>query len=207
MDINDKQKDKLREIGNIGAGNASNALSKMTDEKIDIGFPGIEVHEIRDIPEEIGNRSKIHSLVRVEVHVERNENESIYLGTLMLVLDRRSAKILAGHLLGDTENIDIEQQLTESEESALKETGNILTGSTLSAMTEWVDLKLKEGVPDIKTDMLGAVMDEILLKMAQHEDEALLFQTKFNFKKDLNSYFIFLFSRKGRNLILEKLSV
>lgn len=203
MEINDEQMDKLREIGNIGAGNASQALSKMTDEKIDIGFPAIEPKDIDQIPEMIGNRSKIHTLIRVEVDVKR-EDETINLGTLMLILDRESADILASHLLGEEpEN----EELTAEEESALKETGNILTGATLSAMTEWVDLKLQEGVPDIKTDMLGAVMDEILLKMAREEDEALVFQTDFNFKEELNSYFIFLFSKKGRELILEELSV
>lgn len=203
MEVNDEQMDKLREIGNIGAGNASQALSKMTDEKIDIGFPAIEPKEIDQIPEMIGNRSKIHTLIRVEVDVKREE-ETVNLGTLMLILDRESADILASHLLGEKpEN----EELTPEEESALKETGNILTGATLSAMTEWVDLKLQEGVPDIKTDMLGAVMDEILLKMAREEDEALVFQTDFNFKEELNSYFIFLFSKKGRELILEELSV
>ncbi|MFB6175360.1 MAG: chemotaxis protein CheC [Candidatus Nanohalobium sp.] len=204
MEIDDEQLDKLREIGNIGAGNASNALSQMTDEKIDIGFPDIDAMRIEDIPERIGKRSKIHTLIRVEVKVER-EGEKVYLGTLMLILDMESAHVLAEHLLG--KEVEGGQQLTSQEESALKETGNILTGATLSAMTEWVDLKLQEEVPDIKTDMLGAVMDEILLKMARTEDEALVFQTDFSFREELNSYFIFLFSKNGRELILQELSV
>lgn len=205
MNIDDQQLDTLKEISNIGAGNASQALSKMTDEKIDIDFPNIEVQEIKKIPDMIGNKSKIHSLIRVDVEVE-NAGESNHLGTLMLILDKRSSKILSSHLLGK-QNADLDEQLTSDEKSALKETGNILTGATLSAMTEWVDLQLQESVPDLKTDMLGAVMDEILLRMAQEEDEALVFQTEFNFKKELDSYFIFLFSKKGRELILEKLSV
>lgn len=203
MELDEQQMDILKEIGNIGAGNASDALSKMTDEKIDIDFPGMRAQKIKNIPETMGSRSKIHSLVRVSVDVEK-ENEVINLGTLMLILDQESSKVLAGHLIGETEDGN---GLSQQEESALKETGNILAGATLSAMTQLVDLKLDEGVPELKTDMLGAVMDEILLKMAKEEDEALVFQTEFNFKEELNSYFIFLFSRKGRDLILDKISV
>ncbi|MFB6208011.1 MAG: chemotaxis protein CheC [Candidatus Nanohaloarchaea archaeon] len=204
MELDEKQLDTLREIGNVGAGNASTALSQMTSEKIEIDFPSIEVHDIENIPEVVGERSNIYTMIKVEVEVDREE-DTLYLGTLMLMLDLHSAKELAKHLTGQDDGDH--EELTAQEKSALKETGNILTGATLTAMTEWIDLRLDESVPDIKTDMLGAVMDEILLKMAREEEQALMFRTNFNFKEELNAYFMFLFSRTGQELILDKLSV
>ncbi|MFB6204219.1 MAG: chemotaxis protein CheC [Candidatus Nanohaloarchaea archaeon] len=204
MELDEEQLDTLREIGNIGAGNASKALSDMTDEKIEIEFPSIEVHDIEEIPQVVGERSNIYTMIKVEVEVDQ-EDKSFYLGTLMLMLDLYSAKELASHLTGEEDGNH--EELSMQEKSALKETGNIITGATLTAMTEWIDLRLDESVPDIKTDMLGAVMDEILLKMAQEEEQALMFRTSFNFKEELNAYFMFLFSRSGQEILLDRLSV
>ena len=41
--LNDIQYDVLKEIGNIGAGNATTALSKMLNQKMDMSVPKVEL--------------------------------------------------------------------------------------------------------------------------------------------------------------------
>lgn len=193
----------------MGAGNASQALSEMTGHKIEVEFPEIEQRDITEIPEMLGRREKVFTNVKVDVGVLEDEsNEKENLGTLMLILRHDSAKKLGKYLVEEEDRAESEEgELTSQEESALKETGNILTGACLAAITEWVDLRLREGIPDLHTDMLGATVDGVLLEMARENDEALVFRTEFNFKEELDAYFLFLFKPKGREMILDRLAV
>lgn len=193
----------------MGAGNASKALSEMTGHKIEVEFPDIEEKDITEIPGMLGRREKVFTNIRVDVGVLEGESEEEEkLGTLMLVLEHESAKKLGEYLVGNEDKEeDGKIELTEQEESALKETGNILTGACLAAITEWVDLRLREGIPELHTDMLGATLDGVLLEMARENDEALVFRTEFNFKEELNAYFLFLFKPRGRELIIDRLGL
>ena len=44
-DLSNMQLDVLKEIGNIGAGNAATALAKMLDRKVDMNVPKVEILE------------------------------------------------------------------------------------------------------------------------------------------------------------------
>ena len=45
-EINDKYVDVLREIGNIGAGNATTAIASMLSIKVDMNVPKVELLEV-----------------------------------------------------------------------------------------------------------------------------------------------------------------
>ena len=45
------QLDVLREIGNIGAGNAATALAKLVDKKIDMKVPRVNVMKFSEVRE------------------------------------------------------------------------------------------------------------------------------------------------------------
>jgi len=141
--------------------------------------------------------------------VVRDNNQKDKLGKLLLMLEEESAIKFANYLEQEVyETADsMIKQLDKQDKSALKETGNILTGACLAAMTGWVDLELKEGIPDIEIDMLGATLDHVLVEMSREVDEALFFQTDFNFEEDINAKFLFLFQSEGERDILEKLQV
>ena len=54
-DLNNLQIDVLREIGNIGAGNAATALAKMLNRKVDMDVPRVKIMEFRDVSETLGS--------------------------------------------------------------------------------------------------------------------------------------------------------
>ena len=175
---------------------------------MEVEFPEIKQIDITQIPSDIGEVSDTYSTVLVDVEVIENGDKD-QLGKLMLILDRESALKFADHLEKEVcanyrENSG---QLNEIDESALKETGNILTGACLAAMTGWVDLQLKEGIPSIETDMLGATLDQILIDISRDVDEVLLFKTEFNFEENIDANFLFLFEPEGEKEVLEKIKV
>ena len=199
----------LREIGNIGAGNASKALSEISGQKIDVDFPSVESVKVEEIPEKLGDRSQIFTDVSVTIHIKQ-EDEETAAGHLLLLMKHQSAKNLAD-ILEDKVDQPLESEdieLNEEEKDALKETGNILTGASVSAITEYIDLKLKEGIPKIHNDMLGAILDNYLLGIAKKDDEALIFNTEFKFDEaEIDAHFLILFKPEGEELVLNRMQM
>ena len=206
---NEEQKtEMLREVGNIGAGNASKALSEISQQKINVEFPSVKSIRLEEIPGKLGKRQEIYTDVSVNVDIQEEQKE-VSAGHLLLLMSYEDARNLAEVLeekIGE-EPAD-KMELGELEREALKETGNILTGASVSAITEYVDLKLVEGLPKIHTDMLGAILDKYLLEIAEKDDEALIFETEFKFEDaEIDANFMILFEPQGRQLVLNKMMV
>lgn len=45
-ELSDRQRDELRELGNVGAGRASRYISDLVDHRVDIGIPDVEVVDL-----------------------------------------------------------------------------------------------------------------------------------------------------------------
>ena len=58
-ELNEIQYDVLKEIGNIGAGNATTALSKMLDMKMDMSVPNVALIPFDEIGSLIGSEEEI----------------------------------------------------------------------------------------------------------------------------------------------------
>ena len=86
------QFDVLREIGNIGAGNATTALSKLLDARIDMRVPKVNLLGFSDITSIIGNEEDV--MVGILLGLEGDVN-----GMMMFLLDMTSAEKLVEAVL------------------------------------------------------------------------------------------------------------
>jgi chemotaxis protein CheC len=84
---------------------------------------------------------------------------------------------LAGLMTGKsvTDNVII----SEIERSALKEVGVILANAYLGALGSFVGLGLVPRVPEVITDMAGAIIDYILIELSVKSSFALLIESEF----------------------------
>ena len=64
--------DALKEIGNIGAGNATTALAQMLQRKVDMMVPQADLLEFRDLGEAIGGEETIMAGVYMVVEGDIN---------------------------------------------------------------------------------------------------------------------------------------
>ena len=94
--------DVLREIGNIGAGNATTALAQMLQRKVDMKVPKAALFEFRDLGEVIGGEETIMAGVYMTV-------EGDVRGSMMFLLEKNSAGHLANQMLGGMGNPDAEE--------------------------------------------------------------------------------------------------
>jgi chemotaxis protein CheC len=164
------QLDALKEVGNIGAGNAATALSKMLLTKIDMKVPYVKVLSFDEIAEYVGggDRLVVSIFLRLEGEVP---------GNMFFLMDLQSAKNLVRNLLGSNEG---EDHFDEMELSALQEIGNILAGSYLSALADFTGLNLQPSVPALAIDMAMAILGYGLIEIGRSGDYALVIDTTFS---------------------------
>jgi chemotaxis protein CheC len=155
----DTQLDALRELANIGSGNASTALSSMLGRSVDISVPSAFMLPMAEAVGTIGDPEA--EVTGVVLGVVGDMPASV-----LLLFRPRDAELMCG-LLGVEAG-------TEIGVSALMEIGNIVGSSYINALGEMTGLTLEPAPPAAATDMLGAIVETVLAERAGVGDMALL---------------------------------
>lgn len=196
--LSDIQIDALREVGNIGAGNAAIALSQMVEKKVDLSVPKANILPLVRIPELVGGPEI--AVAGVYLNIEGDSN-----GSILLLLEKESAMSLASLML--TEKMTGPDEMVVRK-SALQETGSILSGAYLSALGQLTGLFFRQSVPAFAMDMAGAIMDYVLVDLGSHEDYVLVVETDFKVEGVKIQGHLILFPDLGTlSTILERLGV
>lgn len=197
-EVNDMYLDVLKEIGNIGAGNATTAIANMLGMKIDMNVPSIKLMEVSDLGSVIGAEEETVVGIFLEV---QNDIE----GSMMFLLDIPSARYLVNKLMMmDTPS---EEPFGEMELSALKEIGNIIAGSYLSAMSMMTNLVIAPSIPYIAVDMAASILSVPAIEFGKFGDHALLIQTEICADIEINGYFILMPEQDSYTKILSSLGI
>lgn len=169
--ITDMHLDVLREIGNIGAGNAATALSQMLDRKIDMRVPKVDLVTFEGMFDLAGGAEEI--VVGIFLRIEGDLS-----GSMFFVLSIESANRFIQKLIGD-ETFDFNTPpFSEIGISAMQELGNILSGSYLSALSDFTGLKIYPTVPSLGVDMVGAIVSFGLIEISHSSDEVIVINTE-----------------------------
>jgi len=190
--------DVLKEIGNIGAGNATTALAQLLNTKVDMHVPQVSLLEFSEVGSTMGGEEQIMAGIYQVV-------EGDISGSIMFLLEEQSAKILVGKLMGT--DLSTDAPFDEMAISALKEIGNIITGSYLSSMSMLTNLKIISSVPDICIDMAGAILSVPAIEFGTLGDKMLLIQTQFTDDVKLEGYFILVPDLESYDKILSSLGM
>lgn len=201
-DLNEMQLDALKEIGNIGAGNAATALSKMVGKRVNMEVPLVRVIPLKDVPEWLGGPEKEVLGVYLSVF-------GALTGHILFVMTIDDALKIMKILLGDmTPSREQILDMDELAASAMGEIGNILSSSYLSALADFTGLHLNHSVPSIAVDMAGAIVDIVLIEISQHSDYALLIETVFVEEEDrITGYFMLIPDTGSLEIMLQALGV
>ncbi len=190
--------DVLREIGNIGAGNATTALAQLLNTKVDMHVPKVDLLDFSQIGEAMGGEEQIMAGIYLIV-------EGDISGSIMFLLEKSSARSLVARLMGTP--ADKEGDFDEMELSALKEIGNIITGSYLSSLSTLTNLNIFPSPPDIAIDMCGAILSVPAIEFGALGDKMLLIATEFTDDVKLEGYFILVPDLESYDKILTSLGM
>ncbi len=172
--------DVLKEIGNIGAGNATTALSTMLGMKVDMKVPQVRLMEFKEVGTTMGGEEQIVAGIYLVVDGDIH-------GSIMFVQKKESARAMVQKLMGMPPEGD---DFSEMELSALKEIGNVITGAYLNSLSMLTNLVIYPSVPNICIDMAGAILSVPAIEFGAIADKMLLIQTDFTDDDDLSGYFI-----------------
>ncbi len=197
-EINSMYFDVLREIGNIGAGNATTAIATLLNVKLNMEVPNVKLMAVQDLNTAIGSEEE--EIVGIYLGVQNDIN-----GSLMFLLKMDDAHSLINHLLGRGE--DYKEPFDEMDLSAMMEIGNIIAGSYLSALSAMTNLNISPTVPYIAIDMAGAILSIPAIQFGQYGDNALLIETAFGGDTMLEGYFILLPELDSYDKILTSLGI
>ncbi|GLC32316.1 chemotaxis protein CheC [Clostridium omnivorum] len=160
------QLDALREVGNIGAGNAATALSQLINKKIDMTVPAVNIVPFDDIFSRIGGEEVV---IGVIVRVLGDTP-----GNILFIFEKEVALNLIETLTGERD-----EQITEMGNSVLCEVGNIISSSYMNSIARFTNLVITPSVPAVTYDMLGAILSTTFIESGQFDDMVLDIETIF----------------------------
>ncbi len=196
--VSEHYTDLLRELGNIGAGNAMTALSQMLQCKVDMKVPQVKLLEFSEVGELMGGEEQI--MVGVYLGVEGDIS-----GSMMFLVEQASAKHLINKIMMGMAPEG--EEFTEMELSAMKEIGNIITGAYLNSLSTLTNLKIFPTPPELTVDMAGAILSVPAIQFGIIGDNILLIQSQFYDEVKIDGYFILIPELESYAKILSSLGM
>ena len=173
-DLNDLHIDALREIGNIGSGNAASSLAMMLAVQVDISVPTVRILDYEQVMEELGGPEQM--IVGLLLCLDGDVN-----GMIMFLLHQEFANRLLESLLGeDTPDVGAQGEIDEMAYSALQEVANIMAASYVNAIGSLTELNINISVPSMCVDMLGAILSVPAIQYANISDKMIFIEDKFS---------------------------
>ena len=174
--------DVLRELANIGSGNASTALSQMLGRPVDISVPTATALPLADAVDAVGPAEEEVTGILLGIIGELT-------GSVLLLVSPSDAATLCTMLGVDADS--------EWGVSALGEIGNIVGSSYLNALAAMTGLEMEPTPPAALTDMLGAIVSTALAEHAGGTDVALMLDSALEVEGEDCSISFLLIPRAG----------
>lgn len=159
------QLDALKEVSNIGAGNAATALSMMIGKKVDMTVPAVNVVRLEDIVEENGETEVAGTVVRVLGDIA---------GNILLVFENPTAENVITKLVGSKQSPE-----SDMGRSVLCEITNIISAAYMNSIAQLTNLAILPSVPATSYDMLGAILTTTFIESNQYDEYILDIETVF----------------------------
>lgn len=196
MELNEIHIDILKEIGNIGAGNAATSLSQMLSKRIDMNVPEVSLLDYENVINSIGGAENIvvGILVSFEGEIE---------GVILFLLKKEFVHMILNSLLG-TELHSFED-ISEMEMSALSEIGNIMVSSYVNSISSLTNMAIDITVPSLNIDMSGALLDAVTAEFSEAADRVIFIREKYFCQEEtIYSHMLLLPSMSSLEILLRK---
>ncbi len=182
--LNDKRTDALKELGNIGAAHAATALSQMLGHTIQMTVPQVTFVK----KTQIENSEKFKDKTGIAIYTDMYGKIK---GKILLFFEYSNAVNLVEILL--KREAGSVQKISEIEESALKEVGNILSSAYLNAVSQILDGVLLPSIPSISIDTLSGVLSFFTMEFKGMIQNVLWIETELRSEKSVITGDFFLF--------------
>lgn len=196
--VNEMYMDVLKEIGNIGAGNATTAIAGMIDTPINMLVPQVRLMEANELCSAICPEEETIVGIFLEVQMDIS-------GSMMFLMRMDAAHYLVNKLM--MRPADYREPFDEMDMSAIKEIGNIIAGSYLNALSSMTHMTISPSIPYVAVDMAAAILSVPAIQFGQYGDNALFIETEFGDDVMIGGYFILMPDEESYAKILQALGI
>ncbi len=181
--LSELQQDILTEAFNLGMGSAAASLSEMVKAEISLSVPDLTFLNKKEAARQL------HDSAQSELSGVSEEFAGPFCGKALLLFPAEQSLALVRLMLQDSVPLD---SLTEFEEEALNEIGNIILNAGLSSLADMFGQRIETEIP---TYTHGSTEDILAAESPGNEshDVILFLQVDFAIKdSDINGFVIYL---------------
>ena len=182
--------DALKELINIGGGNAATSHSQLINKPVNMTVPIIEMLDYTEVYEQIMPEETVVKAVTMRMFGDAE-------GMFLFTVDQAASEKIVNMMM--PVGIDYSEALADS---ALQELVNVLVHSFLNAMIKLMDIQLITSVPLLTKDMFGAIMSSVYLEEGQYEENIMIIKNEFYYAGDRLESSLYFVPQPG---ILEKM--
>lgn len=161
------QLDLIKELANIGGGNAATSLSQLINKPTRMTVPTIEILDYNQVYKSMMAEETLVDAVIMKMLGDAE-------GLFLFVNTRESSYNLIKMMLDD--HMEITDELFSS---ALTELVNILVSSFLNAVSKMIDVNLISSVPLYIQDMFGAILSSVYIESGQYDENVMIVKNEF----------------------------
>jgi chemotaxis protein CheC len=153
MELNPVQHDALVELLNIGFGRAGASLSKLTQQRVLLDVPQVDVHPVTHLTQSLSRLmdervASVHQVFRGPVA-----------GDALLLLDPIAAATLT-ELLTDVRSLSLD--LDPSTREVFTEVGNVVLNACIGTFGNMLSIPMSFSVPDVDVSSVTTVIDRMV---------------------------------------------
>ncbi|MAG98800.1 MAG: chemotaxis protein CheX [Alphaproteobacteria bacterium] len=148
--VEEIHRDAILEIVNVAIGRAAAALSEMVDDQIELTVPALSFLDRNQTTD------RLNLMTGKQATAVSQRFSGTIAGDALLVFPERQSLELVRTLLRDETDLDT---LTELEQDALKEVGNVILNTVLSSFSNQLGADLDANLPEITSGSNEEILD------------------------------------------------
>lgn len=182
--------DVIKELANIGGGNAASSISQLINKPVAMTVPVVEIISYDELFAEVMEADTLVDSVCMKM---TGSGEGDF---LFITEEEATEKIIHMMMPDDVEITD------EIKTSALKELVNILVTSYLNAVAKLIDKNLISSIPIYVKDMFGAILSSVYIDSEQYDENVMIIKNEFLYEGNKMESSLYFVPRPG---VLQKL--
>ena len=148
----------------------NSALASITRQEVNLSLKECSISSLSAVHSMVGDQQSNVTTIYIPIMGDVT-------GDIFLFLNTDSAAKIADLMIGNEPGTT--QILTDFEQSALKEMGNITTGVIVTALANATGLSMMLTTPNLATDMATALVDQVLIEYGEAADDLLVIDYPF----------------------------
>ncbi|MBR4718698.1 MAG: chemotaxis protein CheC [Lachnospiraceae bacterium] len=197
--FSDIQIDLLKEIGNIGSGNACTALAMLLNTFVDMSVPSIRFLDFESVKEFLGGENSEVLGIRIGVKEDLT-------GMMFHIVKKPFAERIINTFY--PKELNTLADLNDMDLSVLSEMGNITSGAYANAIASLSSMKVDIIPPEYHVSTVGDILEIPLKEYSEVGDKILVIDEQFIMGEEkMTSHMLLILDRPSLTKLFEKLGI